>query len=94
MNHRIIWTRKAATQYQKADPPIKKLVARKIDLLIKDPSVFPFLSGNLSGLQKLKFNTLSGEYRIVFSFVKKEKTVVIVFMGTRENFYKALQRYL
>ena len=33
-------------------------------------------------------------YRIVYDISEKSKEVLIIFLGTRENFYKELKRYL
>jgi len=34
------------------------------------------------------------EYRIVYDINDEKKQVVIIFLGTQENFYKELRRYL
>jgi mRNA-degrading endonuclease RelE of RelBE toxin-antitoxin system len=34
------------------------------------------------------------EYRVVYDVYDESKEVLIIFLGTRENFYKELRRYL
>lgn len=34
------------------------------------------------------------EYRVVYDVSDEKKEVLIIFLGTRENFYKELRRFL
>jgi len=66
----------------------------KIRTLKKDPYRCPLLSGTFTGFRKVALGAPGGEYRIVYVLDEKLKAVNIVFIGSRENFYKELQRYL
>ncbi|MCK4618112.1 hypothetical protein KAT45_04320 [Candidatus Aerophobetes bacterium] len=50
-----------------------------------DPHKHSFLSDKYSGLRRVAFSTPAGE---------DKRRVVVLFVGSRENFYKELQRYL
>jgi len=94
MKYRIIWDRKSARQIKRFDSQIRKIIKEKVDKLIEDPHQHPFLSGSLSSLRKMNVSTSSGQYRVAFSIDEKERIIGIIFVGSRENFYKELQRYL
>jgi len=94
MNYRVEFEKRAARQYKRLDPQIRKKVCSKVNSLREDPDRYPLLSGNLAGLRKMIVTTPAGEYRLVFTVDEKMKAVDIVFVGSRENFYRELQRYL
>lgn len=94
MNYRIEFEKRAIRQYKKLDPQIRKKVANKINTLREDPQRYPFLSRTLAELRKIVVPTPGGEYRIVFALDEKMKAIDVVFVGSRENFYRELQRYL
>jgi len=70
----------------------EKLALQQLKKL--DPHKYPLLSGILASFRKIALGTPGGEYRIVYALDEKFKAVNIVFIGSRENFYKELQRYL
>jgi len=94
MSYRIEFEKRATQQLGKLDPPICKKVMKRIRSLVEDPRRYPLLSGGLSGLRKISVRTPGGEYRIVYIVDEELKAVNIIFAGSRENFYKELQRYL
>ena len=94
MNYRVEFKKRAVRQYKRLDPQIRKKVADKINTLREDPHRYPLLSRVLAGLRKMVVTTPAGEYRLVFTLDEKTKAVAVVFVGSRENFYRELQRYL
>jgi len=86
---------RATRQVEKLDPHIKEVVKRRLrEALAPDPHKHSFLSDKYSGLRKIAFSTPAGEFRAVFTIRENKRRVVILFVGSRENFYKELQRYL
>jgi len=94
MNYRIEFEKRAIRQYKRLDRQARGKVANKINTLGEDPHRYPLLSGTLAGLRKIIVPTPAGEYRIVFTLDEKMKAVDITFVGSRQNFYRELQRYL
>ncbi len=66
----------------------------KIRTLQENPCRYPLLSTAFSKLRKVVVGASGGEYRIVYALDSKLKLISIVFVGSRENFYKELRRYL
>ncbi len=86
---------KAARQIRKLDPHIKEIVKRRLkETLSLEPYKYSFLSGKYSGLRRVPFSTPAGEFRAVYTIREDKKRVIVLFVGSRENFYKELQRYL
>ena len=50
--------------------------------------------GKYAGLRYLKTVHKGVMYRVVYDISEKSKEVLIIFLGTRENFYKELKGYL
>jgi len=52
------------------------------------------LQGFSVGLRYIKIFHAGVQYRVVFDMAKDKKEVLIIFIGSRENFYKELKRFL
>ncbi len=95
MSYGVFLSKKAYKQYSGLDHHIQDKMKSTISQLKEDPHKGYFFSGEkYRGLRYIKIKHKSGEYRIVYDINDKKKEVLIIFMGTRENFYKELRRYL
>ena len=94
MTYRIEFEKRAIRQYKKLDRQVRERIANKVNTLGENPHKYPLLSGTLVGLRKIVVPTPGGEYRIIFTLDEKMKAVDVVFVGSRQNFYRELQRYL
>jgi len=94
MSYRIEFEKRALQQLKKLDPQICRKVMERIRILKENPYRYPLLSGTFAEFRKIASGTSGGEYRVIYTLDKKLKAVDIVFIGSRENFYKELQRYL
>ena len=95
MSYEVRLGTRAVRQVGKLDPQIRKTVeSRMRKNLALNPYEYPLLSGKYSQLRKLAFSTAGGEFRVIYTVRESKKRVVILFLGSRENFYKELQRYL
>ncbi len=52
------------------------------------------LGYSFKGLRSYHFNFEGTSYRIVYEVFEKDKLVVVILIGTRENFYERLKRRL
>lgn len=94
MIYNVFLSNKAGKQYKKLDSHIRDKIKSNLDGLRKHPHKAFTLSGKYAGLRYLKIVHKGVMYRIVYDISEKSKEVLIVFLGTRENFYKELKRYL
>jgi len=86
---------RATRQIRKLDPHIREIVKRKLkEALSSDPHRYSFLSGKYSKLRRFAFSTPAGEFRVAYIIREDRGRVIVVFVGSRENFYRELQRYL
>ena len=79
---------------------IRKLASQLQKLLLS--KVFPYLSEDYTVAKKLKaklrdiysygFNFKKTEYRIAFEVINESQKLLILMVGTRENFYDRLHR--
>jgi len=89
--------------HPKTKSDIKKLdkaVAREvfdthINKILHDPyQEGEALHGSLEGISSYHFRQNRVEYRIAFAVEEESKTVYILMIGKRENFYEILRRRL
>jgi len=95
MKYEIFLAPRAKKQYERLDPHIRQ----EITTLLSELEDEPYQTGNpLKGLNtELRYIKLSHagvQYRAVYDIDKKGKEVLIVFLGSRENFYKELRRFI
>ncbi len=93
MSYDIFLSRKAEKQYKKLDLYIRKKLKNKFKILEQNPYNGFTLSGKYTGLRYLKITHKRVEYRVVYDVYDKSREVLIIFLGTRENFYDELRRY-
>jgi addiction module RelE/StbE family toxin len=65
-----------------------------IQQILKSPFAFDSLFGDLSGIYSYHFRKNRVEYRISYMIDDTSKTVFVLMIGTRENFYNILRRRL
>ena len=94
MSYRVFLSSKAGKQYKKLDLHIRDTIKSNLDGLQQHPHKAYTLSGKYAGLRYLKIMHKGVHYRIVYDVFDEKKEVLIIFLGTRENFYKELRRYL
>jgi addiction module RelE/StbE family toxin len=94
MSYKVFLSNKAGKQYKKLNSHIRDKIKSNLDGLKQHPHKAFKLSGKYAGLRYLKIIHKRVKYRIVYDVSDERKEVLIIFLGTRENFYKELKRYL
>jgi mRNA-degrading endonuclease RelE of RelBE toxin-antitoxin system len=94
MSFNVFLSNKAEKQYRNLDQHIRNEIKSKLLELKEYPYKSLFLSGKYVGLRYIKTIHKGVEYRVVYDVSDEKKEVLIIFLGTRENFYKELRRYL
>ena len=95
MKYDVYLSPRAKKQYKKLDVHIRHKINAKLLELEDDPSEKgSSLQGVSSGLHKIKIFHAGVQYRAVYDIAKNKKEVLVIFIGSRENFYKELRRLL
>ena len=82
--YEIIFDKKAANFFRKLDRPIQERLGKKINELGSNPELGKPLSGNLSGLWRLRCD----KYRIIYMIKNNELVVLVLNIGHRKNIYE------
>jgi len=95
MKYDVYLTPRAKKQYKKFDVHMRHEIRTKLSELEQDPSdKGSLLHGIGEGLRKIRISHAGVQYRAVYDVTKKKKEVLVIFIGTRENFYRELRRFL
>ncbi len=95
MKYDVYLSPRAKKQYKRFDAHIRHKIRTGLLELEEDPSEKgSLLQGFSLGLRYIKIFHASVQYRVVYDMAKDKKEVLIIFIGSRENFYKELRRFL
>ncbi len=94
--HEIRFTKAAEKYFKKIkEKNIKRVFHAALCEISADPYVGQMKSGNLSGIYCYDVFCQRTNYEIAYQiFDNNDRIVVIIFAGTRENFYDELKRYI
>ena len=81
----IKFDKKAADFVRKLDNQLQKRLVKKIDELSENPFLGKPLSGNLSGLWRLRCD----KYRIIYQVKHQELLIFVLNIGHRKNIYES-----
>jgi len=72
---------------------LQKIIASEhLESIKFNPHQSGFLRGKSRGLRKYTFSYKRTEYRIVYKISETAKLVILIMIGSRENFYERLRR--
>lgn len=96
MSYRDAYHPKIKADLKKLDKSVvRDIFDTHIDKILLDPhSAGEALHGSLAGISSYHFTRNRVEYRIAFAVKEEVKTVYILMVGKRENFYEILRRRL
>ena len=95
MTYEIFLTPRAKKQYEGFDRHIQDEIRPQLFALENDPhGKGNIIKGRKSELYYIKMAHAGVQYRAVFDIEKSKKEVSIIFVGSRENFYKELRRFM
>lgn len=91
--YKIKFAKSFVKDFKKIPKPVQKVFFDKWILrLQEDPKVGQKFAGkNLSKYMKLAFRYKRNDYRIVYQVHKKQIKIILLAIGSRENFYKKLK---
>ena len=95
MKYDVYLSPRAKKQYKKFDAHIRHKLRTELSELEEHPSEKGnLLQGFSHGLRYIKIFHSGVQYRAVYDIEKNKKEVLVIFIGSRENFYKELRRFL
>ena len=83
----IVFLRQAHRFIKKADKPLKEKIKEEVLKIEFDPKIGEQLNGKLKHLRSHHFRFIRTQYRIAYMI---KNNVIVVAIGTRENFYRDL----
>jgi mRNA-degrading endonuclease RelE of RelBE toxin-antitoxin system len=94
MKYDVYLSPRAKKQYKRFDAHIRHKI--KTELLELEEA--PYKRGSLLqgvglGLRYIKIFHAGVQYRAVYDMAKGKKEVLVIFIGSRENFYEELRRF-
>ncbi len=95
MKYDVYLSPRAKKQYKRFDAHIRHKLRTELLELEDDPSEKGSLLQEFShGLRYIKILHAGFQYRAVYDMTKDKNEVLVIFIGSRENFYKELKRFL
>jgi len=95
VRYEVYLSPRAEKQYQKLEPHVRRKIRAELLQLEDEPYSKGFsLYGHAPGLRYVKMSYKSVQYRAVYDISEDKKEVLVIFMGSRENFYKELREFL
>ncbi len=84
----------AARQLRKFDEQVKIRILYALEKISNNPYCGEVLKGDLSAVYAYHMKIKGVEYRISYQIKEQEIVVVVLQIGTRENFYEELKKRL
>lgn len=94
MSYKVSLSKKAKKQYKNLDQYIQIKIKDNLRQLEETPYEGFTLSGKYSDSRYIKITHKGVNYRVVYDISDDDNSVLVIFLGTRENFYKELRRFL
>jgi len=95
MKYNVYLSPRAKKQYKRFDAHIRhKIKAELLELEEEPYEKGNLLQGFSPGLRYIKIFHAGIQYRAVYDMENDKNEVLVIFIGSRENFYKELRRFL
>jgi len=95
MKYEIFLAPRAKKQCERLDRHIRiKITSQLWELEIDPYTKGSLLRGRKSELRYLKIAHAGVQYRAVYDIDESKQEILVIFLGTRENFYKELRRFI
>ena len=95
MKYDLYLSSRAKKQFKRFDAHIRNKLKTELVELEEDPSEKGnLIQGFTHGLRYIRIFHSGVQYRAVYDVAKNEREVLVIFVGSRENFYKELRRFL
>lgn len=93
--YKILVRKSVSKDFRKLPQQLRtKIKTEAFPQIAKSPLRGKILSGQFRTLRSLSLRHKGTEYRVVYQVLREERVILIIILGTRENFYKRLARRL
>lgn len=92
--YEVVVLNSASRQLKKFDKPIRVKLINELEKIAENPYIGELLKGDLATIYSYHLKITGTEYRVAYQIKEKEIVVVIMQIGTRENFYEKLKMQL
>jgi len=82
----------ASRQLKKFDKAVRNAIIAGMEKIAENPYTGDRLKGNLATIYSYHLNVANVEYRIAYQIREQEIVVIVLQIGTRENFYEELKK--
>lgn len=90
--YELVVLNSAARELRKFDKPVRTKILTALDMITENPYIGELLKGDLATVYSYHLKVTGTEYRIAYQIREEEIVVVILQVGTRENFYQELKK--
>jgi mRNA interferase RelE/StbE len=90
--YELVVLNSAARELTKFDKPVRTRILGALDKIAENPYVGDLLKGDLSTIYSYHLKVSGVEYRIAYQIKEEEIIVIVMQIGTRENFYQELKK--
>ena len=84
----------AAQFLKKLDRPLRMKVFQVLEKIAQNPLLGKKMTADLKSVYSCHFRNNGVEYRIAYLFRETEGKIIVVLIGTRENFYTELRKQM
>ncbi len=77
---------------KKQKRPFQLAIEDEVEQIMKNPDLGDLKKGDLAGFRVHKF--LYGKQRFLIAYIVQETEIIFFMIGSHENFYKELKRYV
>ncbi|MCL4361039.1 type II toxin-antitoxin system RelE/ParE family toxin [Candidatus Dependentiae bacterium] len=88
----ILKTPTFTKQIKKLHVNQKKDLDQAIMAVVTNPNIGDLKKGDLNGIQVYKFNMVKQLTLLAYEFQKKEQQLILLSLGSHENFYRDLKK--
>lgn len=90
--YELVVLNSAAKQLSKFDKPVRNKIITVLGEIAENPFIGDRLKGDLATLYSYHLKAAGVEYRIAYQIKEQEVVVIVMQIGTRENFYEELKK--
>ena len=84
----------AANLLKKLDRPIRLKVFQVLEEIARNPLLGQKLTADMKPVYSCHFRDNGVEYRIAYLFQESQSRIIVLLIGTRENFYSELRKQM